>query len=311
MYINLKMFKILILASVKILFISFFLISNALSDIVKEIKISGNERIANETIIMFAKIQSISDVNEDDLNRILKDLYDTNFFKNVSINLDQDVLNISVEENPLIENIEYNGIKSKTLLNEITKNLSLKARSSYSDILFRNDKNKIISKLKNTGYYFSNIELEKIDLDNNKVDLIFNIDIGDKAKIKKISFVGNKIYKDSKLRGLIVSEEYKFWKFISGKKYLNESLINFDRRLLKNFYLNKGYYDVEINSSFAKLVNDNQFELIFSIDAKDKFYFGDLELKLPSDYEASNFSKLQELFVEIKNKPYSINALRI
>ena len=151
------MFKILILTSVKILFISFLLISNALTDIVKKIKISGNERIANETIIMFAKIQSISDVNEDDLNRILKDLYDTNFFKNVSINLDQDVLNIFVEENPLIENIEYNGIKSKTLLNEITKNLSLKARSSYSDILFRNDKNKIISKLKNTGYYFSNI----------------------------------------------------------------------------------------------------------------------------------------------------------
>ena len=101
----------------------------------------------------------------------------------------------------MIENIEYNGIKSKTLLNEITKDLSLKARSSYSDILFRNDKNKIISKLKNAGYYFSNIELEKVDLDNNKVDLIFNIDIGDKAKIKKISFVGNKIYKDSKLRG--------------------------------------------------------------------------------------------------------------
>ena len=163
----------------------------------------------------------------------------------------------------MIENIEYNGIKSKTLLNEITKNLSLKARSSYSDILFRNDKNKIISKLKNAGYYFSNIELEKVDLEDNKVDLIFNIDIGDKAKIKKISFVGNKIYKDSKLRGLIVSEEYKFWKFISGKKYLNESLINFDRRLLNNFYLNKGYYDVKINSSFAKLVNDNQFELIF------------------------------------------------
>ena len=309
MYINLKMFKILTLTSAKILFISFFLTSNALTDIVKKIQISGNERIANETIIMFAKIKSNNDVNEDDLNRILKDLYDTNFFKNVSINLDQNVLNIFVEENPLIENIEYNGIKSKTLLNEITKNLNLKARSSYSDILFRNDKNKIISKLKNTGYYFSNIELEKVDLEDNKVDLIFNIDIGDKAKIKKISFVGNKIYKDSKLRGLIVSEEYKFWKFISGKKYLNESLINFDRRLLKNFYLNKGYYDVEINSSFAKLVNDNQFELIFSIDAKNKFYFGDLELKLPSDYEASNFNKLQELFVEIKNKPYSINAV--
>ena len=128
----------------------FLSINLSLAEIIKSIVVKGNKRIPNETIIMFAKIQSINNVNEDDLNRILKDLYDTNFFKNVSINLDQDVLNIFVEENPLIENIEYNGIKSKTLLNEITKNLSLKARSSYSDILFRNDKNKIISKLKNT-----------------------------------------------------------------------------------------------------------------------------------------------------------------
>ena len=310
MYINLKMFKILTLTSAKILFISFFLTSNALTDIVKKIQISGNERIANETIIMFAKIQSISDVNEDDLNRILKDLYDTNFFKNVSINLDQDVLNIFVEENPLIENIEYNGIKSKTLLNEITKNLSLKARSSYSDILFRNDKNKIISKLKNTGYYFSNIELEKIDLANNKVDLIFNIDIGDKAKIKKISFIGNKIFKDGKLRSIIVSEEFKFWKFISGKKYLNESLINFDKRLLKNFYLNKGYYDVDINSSFAKLLESNEFELIFNIEANEKFYFNNLTLDLPTDFEKSNFESLNKTFQKLKNQPYSINAVQ-
>ena len=68
--------------------------------------------------------------------------------------------------------------------------------------------------------------------------------------IKKITFIGDKVYKDSKLRSLIVSEEYKFWKFISGKKYLNENMISLDQRLLKNFYLNKGYFDIKINSSF-------------------------------------------------------------
>ena len=82
-----------------------------------------------------------------------------------------------------------------------------------------------------------------------------------------------KFIKTRKLRNLIVSEEYKFWKIVSGKKYLNENLINFDKRLLKNFYLNKGFYDVEINSSFARLMEDNQFELVFNINSNKKFYF--------------------------------------
>ena len=89
-----------------------------------------------------------------------------------------------------------------------------------------------------------------------------------------------KFLKIKNLKSIIVSEEYKFWKFISGKKYLNEKLVQFDKRFLKNFYLNKGYYNVQINSSFAKLLNEkNDFELIFNINANEKFYFNDLKFK--------------------------------
>ena len=145
--------------------------------------------------------------------------------------------------------------------------------------------------------------------DDNKINLIFNIELGEKAKIKKIKFIGNKVFKDSKLKNIIVSEEYKFWKFISGKKYLNEKLINFDKRLLKNFYLNKGYYNVEINSSFAKLINDDEFELIFNINANEKFYFNDLKLNLPNDFDKNNFEKIKNFFKKLKGKPYSINII--
>ena len=144
----------------------------------------------------------------------------------------------------------------------IVEDLNLISRSSFNEVFLEKDKNKILSTLKELGYYFAEIEIELNDLDNNKIDLIYNISLGDKAKIKKISFIGDKIFKDNKLRNIIISEEYKFWKFISGKKYLNENLITFDKRLLKNFYLNKGYYDVEINSSFAKLVDQDSFELV-------------------------------------------------
>ena len=218
-------------------------------------------------------------------------------------------LTIKVDENPIIENISYNGIKSKSLKEKLTNNLKLSSRSSYNEILLNDDKKAIILKLKELGYYFSEVEIDLIELNDNKINLAFNIELGNKAKIKKINFIGNKVFKDSKLRNLIVSEEYKFWKIISGKKYLNENLIAFDNRLLRNFYLNKGFYDVKINSSFAKLVNEDEFELTFSIDANDKFFFNNLNLELPIDYEKTNFVSLEKIFKKLKDEPYSINSV--
>ena len=310
MYINLKMLKKPLSFLLNIFLILFFTISYTIADIVNKIEIKGNKRIANETILMFTKIQLGDNLNENNLNTILKNLYETNFFKDVLVKLEKNALVISVEENPLVENIVYNGIKSKTLQEKLTQDLKLRSRSSFNQILLKQDRDAIISSLKDNGYYFSKVEVTILELDNNKIDLVFEIDLGNKAKIKKISFVGDKIYKDRKLRNLIVSEEYKFWKIISGKKYLNENLINFDKRLLKNFYLNKGFYDVEINSSFARLMEDNQFELVFNINTNKKFYFGDLKLELPIDYDTSNFETLNKIFKEIKNEPYSINAVQ-
>ncbi len=285
----------------------FLFLKSASTEIVKSIEILGNERIADETILMFSKIKIGSDLDKNDINNSLKFLYESNFFENVSINLIQNNLTILVKENPIIENITFDGIKSNTLKEKILKDLNIKARSSYNEILLKETKSQIISSLRDLGYYFAGVDIDLIDLDDNKIDLIFKINLGEKAKIKKITFIGNKIFKDSKLKSLIASEEYKFWKIISGKKYLNENLINFDTRLLRNFYLNKGYYDVDIKSSYAKLINNDEFEVIFNIDAKNKFYFDNLNLDLPIDFETSNFENLNTTFKSLKNKPYSIN----
>ncbi len=303
------MFKKIIKSVYFLILFNLLLVKSANTEIVKSIEIIGNERIADETIKMFSKIQIGSDLNKNDINVSLRSLYQSNFFENVSIKLIQNNLTIFVKENPIIENISFEGIKSNTLKEKILENINLKSRSSYSEILLKETKSQIISSLRDLGYYFAVLEINLIELDDNKIDLTFNIDLGEKAKIKKITFIGNKIYKDSKLKSLIVSEEYKFWKIISGKKYLNENLIKFDTRLLRNFYLNKGYYDVVINSSFAKLINNDEFEIVFNIDARNKFYFGDLNLELPVDFEISNFENLNKTFDNLKNEPYSINSV--
>ncbi len=213
-------------------------------------------------------------------------------------------------EAPIIDKVEVSGIKAEKIKKELFKIIKLKSRSSYNDFLASKDRDVVKEYLKQLGYYFATVETVVQSLENNLVYIEHSIDLGEKAKIKKISFIGDKIFKDNKLRSLIVSEEYKFWKIISGKKYLNEQIINLDKKLLKNFYLNKGFYNVEINTSFAKLINnEEEFELIFNISAKEKVFFNDITLNIPKDFDKNNFTNLNNLFDEIKGKPYSINAV--
>ncbi len=278
-------------------------------DILEKIVINGNERISDETINVFIPFKIDDDLSSDDINSILKNLYGTNFFQDVNVVFENNKLLVTVVENPIIQEIKYNGIKAEKIREPVLKNLKLKQRSSYNKFFLQQDKESIISTLKDLGFYFSKVDIFIEELKDNKVNINFEIEIGEKAKIKRITFIGDKIFKDRKLRRVILSEEYKPWKFISGKKFLNENLIEMDSRLLKNFYLNRGYLNVNINSSFAKLIQENEFELIFNVSAGDKVYFNNLNLDLPSDYDQRNFNELDKLFEELKNEPYSINSI--
>ncbi len=293
----------------KIILTIFLLLSfnfSAFGEIVNEFQIKGNERVSKDSIKMFSNINVGDDINKNDLNNILKNIYDTNFFEDVKVSLENNILFIIVKENPLVENVSIKGLKSKTLTKELEKPLIVKARSSYNKIFLIEDKKNITNILKQKGYFFSKVDLIVEKLSDNKVNLVYQVEIGDKAKIKKISFIGDKVFKDRKLRSVIVSEEYKFWKFISGKKFLNQNIIELDERLLKNFYLNRGYYNVKINSSFAKLVDDTEFELIYNIVPNTKYFFNKISLNLPIDLNKENFIDLENLFKKLKGKKYSL-----
>ena len=282
-------------------------ISNA--EIIKKIEIIGNDRIPDETIKMFSNINIGDDIKSDDLNIILKSIYDSDFFENVNVSINESNLIITVQESALVENVNISGPKAKRIIENLKKILSVKSRSSYNEILILNDKNRILDELKLMGYFFSSVDVSVENLDNNKVNLNYYIEMGDKAKIRKISFIGEKIYKDRKLRSIILSEESKFWKFISGKKFLNQNLLDLDEKLLRKFYLNKGYYNVKINTSFAKIINNNEFELIYNVNAGQKYFFDKLTLNLPIDFEKENFSQLNSLFDELKDEPYSLYVI--
>jgi len=294
---------------IQILIIFIFNFKILYADTIKEIEIFGNDRISIETIKLFSNVSLNEEVKKNKINEILKNLFETGFFNDVAVKFEENILTINVVENPIIENIIFKGIKANKIEEALKENSLVKSRYSYNKIIIKREKLRLEEILKELGYYRAKVDILVVEEKNNLVDLVFNFELGEKAKITKITFVGNKIYKDNKLRRVIASEEFKFWKFITGKKFLNENLVNFDTRLLKNFYKNNGYYNVEINSSFAKQISENEFELIFNIDAGSKVYFGDLNLILPTDFDKNNFKKIDKLFKKIKNEPYSINTI--
>ena len=283
--------------------------TNLSAAIVDNIKVKGNDRISEETVILFGEISKGTNYDNNGLNKILKNLYNTNYFEDVNLKIESNTLIITIKEYPIIQNIIYNGVKAKKFLEIISKITSLKEKSSFNNFVLKQDVSLIKNAFKQSGYYFVEVDSSLIKNDNNTVDLTFDIDLGDKAKINKIKFIGDKVFKDRKLRNIIVSEESKPWKILSGKKYLDQQRIALDVRLLKSFFLNNGYYDVDVKNSTSTYLDDNNFELSFVINSGNKYFFRDVFLELPTDFDLNHFTKINKVLNELKGKRYSLIAI--
>ena len=288
----------------------FFLMMSSYSMALEKIVIDGNKRLSDETIKIYGKINNYKDYDNSTLNVILNNLYETGFFENVKISFDNDILKISVVENAIIENIEINGVRNEEFRENLLKNMKLKDRSSYNDEIFKSDVDLVNNILKSNGFYFSKIKtsIQKND-EQNSVQLIYDIELGERALIGKIEFIGNKKFKDKKLREAIISEEAKFWKFLSNNKFLNEERINLDKRLLVNFYKNRGYYDVEVINSFVEFDDNNYFKLIFNVESGQRFTFNNINIDIPSDYNPDDFEEIKLKLSNLKGKTYSLDKV--
>ncbi len=304
MYINSQMFRFLYL-----IFLIYFKITHLSAEIVNDFKIEGNNRVSNETIYIFSKIKKGDDISNADLNNALKRLYETNFFEDVKLSLDDEILTIKVKEYPVVQEIIINGIKRKKTIEEIKEQVVLKEKNPFIKSLIQKDLNTLLNIFKQSGFYFAEVDVEIKDNTNDTVNLIYNVNRGEKAAINEIKFIGDKKFKDRKLHSVITSEENKFWKFISKNKYLNIERINLDKRLLKNFYLNKGYYQVEVNDAYSSILDKENFVLTFNIDAGEKFFFNNLSIDLPNDFDPKKFRKLEKIFLNLKGEKYNLNKV--
>ena len=275
------------------------------SETIKKFNILGNDRVTDETIIMFSNLEVGDEINVDILNNSLKNIYLTNYFKSVSASNKNGIVEIKVEENPIIQSILINGIDKNYITDSLKKVTSKIEKYPFVENKIKEQTILLKDILKSYGYYYVTLKSTIIKNDNNTIDLIYDFDLGEIAKTKKINFIGNKVFRDSTLRNIIISEEAKFWKFLTRNKFLDSNRIDADIVRLKKYYQNQGYYNVKIKSSSAIINEQNQFEIIFNIDAGNKYYFNDISISNNSNFDTDRFSEFEKRFKKIKGKKYS------
>ncbi len=293
---------------IRVLFLlkfTFFIFISAKAEVVNNISISGNSRVSNETIKVYGKIELNKDYGEEDLNRILNDLYSTNFFENVELNLINGVLNINLTEYPMINQLILLGESNKNYQERIKKIIRLKQKNSFIESFLSKDLETIKKLYSSVGYNNSKIETKIKKNEGNTVDLIFEINRGNQTRISSISFIGDKKIRDRRLRDVIVSEEDNFWKIISKNTLFSEARVKLDTRLLTNFYKSQGFYDVEVNSNSAELDDKGNVNLVYSIDAGKRYIIKKISTNLDPVFDANIFFPLKETYERYTGSYYS------
>ncbi len=284
----------------------FFLLSLPLrAENINNVIIEGNKRVSDETIKIYGEINEIQTYSQKSANRILKNLYETEFFENVQISFENNDLIVKVLEYPTINQLVILGEKSKKFEDEIIKIINSKEKKSLNKSNLSKDVTLIKSLYSSLGYNFVNVETKLKKIDEENYDLLITIDRGKQTKISSINFIGNENVRGKRLKDIIASEENKFWKVISRNTVLSKNLIELDRRLLSNYYKSLGFYDVKINSNLAKIIDSEKAELIYSIDEGVRYVIGKISTNLDTTFDKEIFFPLNKTYKKFVGNYYS------
>ena len=220
-----------------LIIIYLLLFSNILTaEIINKIEITGNERISDETVKVYGDVSVNQNVDNFKINEIIKNLYSTNFFEDINISVSNKTLFIKLVEYPVINEIIIVGEDAKKYKDAIKKNIKSKKNGPFVKSLVADDE-VIIKKLYTSlGFNFLEIKSKVETFPKKRVNIYFEIEKGEKTKISKINFKGDRKIRDRRLRDIITSQESKFWKVLSRNTYLNSNNIDLDKRLLTNYY---------------------------------------------------------------------------
>ena len=245
---------------------------------VERIRVEGSQRIEPETVRSYMAFKPGEAADEADFDKALKDLFATGLFADVTIRREGATVIVRVVENPIINRIAFEG--NKRIDDEaVQQEIRLRPRVVYTRSRVQADVQRIIEIYRRGGRFAARVVPKVIQLPQNRVNLIFEIEEGKLTGIRSITFIGNRRFSDSELRGEIETKETAFWRFLSSGDSYDPDRLNFDRELLRRKYLGEGYADFRVVSAIAELASDREaFFITFTIQEGERYKFGKIEI---------------------------------
>ncbi len=282
------------------------LLTNPLSaEIIKKINISGNERLSDETVKVYGGISINQNVDNLKVNEIIKNLYSTNFFEDINVSVSNGTLFIKLIEYPIINEIIIVGETANKFKEQIKKQIKSKKNGPFVKSLIADDEATIKKLYSSLGFNFLEVRSKVEKFPKKIVNVYFELDKGEKTKISKINFKGDRKIRDRRLRDIITSQEAKFWKVISRNTNLNQANIELDKRLLTNYYKSIGYYDVKVLSEIVEIKDNFLAEITYNINAGTRYRISKISTNVDQVLDKNLFLPLNDIYKDAIGSFYS------
>ena len=276
-------------------------------EVISAIRVSGNERIESGTIQSYMLIQPGDRYDADRVDRSLKTLYATGLFHDVSISRDGSALLVKVVENPIVNRILFDG-NHKITDDTLRPLLELRPRAVFTPELAQADRQKILDAYAKRGRFGATVEPKIIRLDQNRVNVVFEINDGSSTLVSRITFVGNHAFGESRLRDVVSSREEAFYRFLSNSDTYDPARIEYDKELLRRFYLKNGYADFQVRDATAELAPDrSSFFVTFTLNEGSQYTVN--SIKVQSSLPKLPGAELQPAVEQEKGEVYDGEAV--
>ncbi len=246
--------------------------------VIQHITVAGTQRVEPGTVLTYVNIREGSTYDPAAVDQALKALFGTGLFSDVKINFNNGTLAIRVVENPILNQVVFEG-NDKVSTKDLTKEVQIKPRSTFTRARVEADVQRIIELYRRNGKFAARVDPQIIQRPQNRVDLVFAITEGPTTGIARINFIGNKVYDDNTLKGQIATEESAWYKFLASNDNYDPDRLAFDREQLRRFYVNHGYADFTVVSAVAQLAQDRKdFYVTFTVNEGPRYRFGKVEI---------------------------------
>lgn len=253
--------------------------SGPVGEVIREIRVEGNQRIEADTVRSYMQINEGDRFDPNKVDQSLKAMFATGLFADVTIQRGGDILLVRVVENPIINRIAFEG-NSKLSDDVLTAEVQLKPRVVYTRARVQSDVQRILQLYRRSGRFAATVEPKVIQLEQNRVDLVFEVNEGAATGISKIRFIGNENISDGSLKEAVATKESRWWRFLSSNDSYDPDRLTFDRELLRRYYLSRGYADFRVVAAVAELTpQKDAFFLSFTVEEGEKYRFGDITIR--------------------------------